>query len=81
MTKKFIFKLLESEITTKYLKQKILEEVIDFQKLSSVQSQSSLEEALENNELKNFLNQMNRELAVPESRPDPDPRPKFLSRL
>ena len=55
--------------------------MIDFQKLSSVQSQSSLEEALENNELKNFLNQMNRELAVPESRPDPDPRPKFLSRL
>ena len=57
------------------------QQMIDFQKLSLIQSQSSLEEALENKELKNFLNQMNRELAVPESRPDPDPRPRSQTQV
>ena len=33
---------------------------------------NSLETVLENEELKNFLNQMNQELVVPESQPDPD---------
>ena len=47
------------------------QKMIDFQKLSSIQNQSPLEEALENEELKNFLNQMNQELVVPESQPDP----------
>ena len=51
---------------------KMAQQMIDFQKLSSTQSQSSLEEPLENEELKNFLNQMNQELAIPESQPDPD---------
>ena len=47
------------------------QKMIDFQKLSSIQNQSLLEEALENGELKNFLNQMNQELVVPKSQPDP----------
>ena len=47
------------------------QKMIDFQKLITIQSQSPLEEALENEELKNFLNQMNQELVVPESQPDP----------
>ena len=51
---------------------KMAQQMIDFQKLSSTQSQSSLEEPLENEELKNFLNQMNQELPIPESQPDPD---------
>ena len=77
LTKKFIFKLLRQEITTKHLTQKKLwkkmaQQMIDFQKLSLIQSQSSLKEELENEELKNFLNQMNQELAAPESQPDPD---------
>ena len=46
------------------------QKIIDFQKLSSIQSQSLLEEALENEELKNLLNQMNQELVVPESQLD-----------
>ena len=50
----------------------MVQQMIDFQKLSSIQSKSSLEEALENEKLKNFLNQMNQELAVSESQPDPD---------
>ena len=48
------------------------QQMIDFQKLTSIQSQNSLEEVLENEELKNFLNQMNQELVVPESQLDPD---------
>ena len=47
------------------------QQMIDFQKLTSIQSQNSLEQVLENEELKNFLNPMNQELAVPESQPDP----------
>ena len=46
------------------------QKIIDFQKLSSIQSQSPLEEALENEELKKLLNQMNQELVVPESQLD-----------
>ena len=77
LTKKFIFKLLRQEITTKHLTQKKLwkkmaQQMIDFQKLSSIQIQRSLDKALENGELKNFLNQMNRELVVPENQSDPD---------
>ena len=52
--------------------QKIAQQMINFQKLSSIQSQSSLEETLENEELKNFLDQVNQELVVTESQPDPD---------
>ena len=52
--------------------QKIAQQMINFQKLSSIQSQSSLEETLENEELKNFLDQMSQELVVPESQADPD---------
>ena len=48
------------------------QQMIDFQRLCSIQSQRALEEALENGELKNFLNQMNRELVVPENQSDPD---------
>ena len=77
LTKKFIFKLLRQEITTKHLTQKKLwkkmaQQMIDFQKLSLIQIQRSLDKALENGELKNFLNQMNRELVVPENQSDPD---------
>ena len=50
----------------------MVQQIIDFQKLTSIQSQNSLEEVLENEELKNFLNQMNQELVVPESQLDPD---------
>ena len=48
------------------------QQMIDFQKLTSIQSQNSLEEVLEKEELKNFLNQMNQELVVAESQPDRD---------
>ena len=50
----------------------MVQQMIDFQKLTLIQSQNFLEEVLENEELKNFLNQMNQELVVPESHPDPD---------
>ena len=50
----------------------MVQQMIDFQKLTSIQSQNSLEEVLEKEELKNFLNQMNQELVVAESQPDPD---------
>ena len=50
----------------------MVQQMIDFQKLTLNQSQNFLEEVLENEELKNFLNQMNQELVVPESQPDPD---------
>ena len=49
----------------------MVQQMIDFQKLTSIQSQNSLEEVLENEERKNFLNHMNQELVVPESPPDP----------
>ena len=48
------------------------QQMIDFQNLTSIKSQNSLEKVLENEELKNFLNQMNQEFVVPESQPDPD---------
>ena len=48
------------------------QQMIHFQKLTWIQTQNSLEEMLENEELKNFLNQMNQELVVPETQPDPD---------
>ena len=48
------------------------QQMIDFQNLTSIKSQNSLEKVLESEELKNFLNQMNQEFVVPESQPDPD---------
>ena len=63
----------------------MVRQILDFQKLISIQSQNLLKEVLENEELKNFLNQINQELVVPESQPDPeffqdynDVQPKIL---
>ena len=50
----------------------MVRQILDFQKLISIQSQNLLKEVLENEELKNFLNQINQELVVPESQPDPE---------
>ena len=56
-----------THLTLKKLWKKMAQQMIDLQKLTLIQSQNLLEEVLENEELKNSLNQMNQELVVPES--------------